>query len=144
MVYSLRSGQLFLLASGGARASALQPLVVGHVRFVLLDHLIHLMGCQGTSPRNLRIQYVPDLLSDSVQGDLILKGFQLRLLELAPPVLVKVAHGGAYPNHKVGSILLCPLTKVFDHVSLLMECEGAAIMLSTSAAERRGPGGLPS
>ena len=120
----------FLLASGGARALALQPLVASHVRFVLLDCLIHLMGCQGTSPRNLRIQHMPDLLSDSIQGDLILKGFQLRLRELAPPVLVKVAHGGAYPNHKVGSILLCPLTKVFDHVSLLTEREGAAIVLS--------------
>ena len=108
----------FLLVSGGARALALQPLVAGHVCFVLLDRLIHLMGCQGTLPRNLRIQHMPDLLSDSVQGDLILKGFQLHLRELAPPVLVKVAHGGAYPNHKVGSILLCPLTKVFDHVSL--------------------------
>ena len=120
----------FLLASGGTRALALQPLVAGHVRFVLLDRLIHLMGCQGTSPRNLRIQHVPDLLSDSVQGDLILEGFQLCLRELALPVLVKVAHGGAYPNHKVGSILLCPLTKVFDHVSLLTEREGAAIVLS--------------
>ena len=52
----------FLLASGGTRALALQPLVAGHVRFVLLDRLMHLMGCQGTSPRNLRIQHVPDLL----------------------------------------------------------------------------------
>ena len=120
----------FLLASGGTRALALQPLVAGHVRFVLLDRLIHLMGCQGTSPRNLRIQHVPDLLSDSVQRDLILEGFQLCLRELALPVLVKVAHGGAYPNHKVSSILLCPLMKVFDHVSLLTECEGAAIVLS--------------
>ena len=120
----------FLLASGGTRALTLQPLVAGHVLFVLLDRLIHLMGCQGTSPRNLRIQHVPDLLSDSVQGDLILEGFQLCLRELALPVLVKVAHGGAYPNHKVGSILLCPLMKVFDHVSLLTEREGAAIVLS--------------
>ena len=70
---------MFLLASGGTRALALQPLVAGHVRFILLDRLIHLMGCQGTSPRNLRIQHVPDLLSDSVQGDLILEGFQLCL-----------------------------------------------------------------
>ena len=80
---------------------ALQPLVAGHVRFVLLDSLLHLMGCQGTSPCNFRIQHVPDLLSDSVQGDLILEGFQLCLRELALPVLVKLAHGGAYPNHEV-------------------------------------------
>ena len=120
----------FLLASGGTRALALQPLVAGHVRFVLLDRLIHLMGCQGTSPCNFRIQHVPDLLSDSVQGDLILERFQLCLRELALPVLVKVAHGGAYPNHEVGSIFLCPLAKVFDHVSLLTEREGAAIVLS--------------
>ena len=88
------------------------------------------MGCQGTSPCNFRIQHVPDLLSDSVQGDLILERFQLCLRELALPVLVKVAHGGAYPNHEVGSIFLCPLAKVFDHVSLLTEREGAAIVLS--------------
>ena len=37
----------FLLASGGTRALALQPLVAGHVRFVLLDCLIHLMGVKG-------------------------------------------------------------------------------------------------
>ena len=49
---------MFLLASGGTRALALQPLVGGHVRFVLLDRLIHLMGCQETSPCNFRIQYM--------------------------------------------------------------------------------------
>ena len=74
----------FLLASGGTRALALKPLVAGHVRFVLLDRLIHLMGCQGTSPCNFRIQHVPHLLSDSVQGDLILEGFQLCLPRVGP------------------------------------------------------------
>ena len=69
----------FLLASGGTRALALQPLVAGHVRFVLLDRLIHPDGVSRALPRNLRIQHVPDLLSDPVQGDLILKGFQLCL-----------------------------------------------------------------
>ena len=49
----------FLLASGGTRALALQPLVASHVRFILLDRLIHLMRCQGTLPRNFRIQHVP-------------------------------------------------------------------------------------
>ena len=80
---------------------------------------------------------MPDLLPDSVQGDLILEGFQLCLQELALPVLVKVAHGGAYPNHKVSSILLCPLTKVFDHVSLITEREGAAIVLSQHLQQSR-------
>ena len=92
----------FLLASGGTRALALQPLVAGHVRFVLLDRLIHLMGCQGALPRNLRIQHVPDLLSDPVQGDLILKGFQprqslSRLLTEVPTLIKKSVASSCAP-----------------------------------------------
>ena len=109
----------------------LQPLVAGHVRFVLLDRLIHLMGCQG----DLALQFQNPAHAGSPVG-LPFKETSYwrdsnsaceswpcqslsRLLTEVPTLIMKSVASSCAPWRRFS-----------DHVSLLTEREGAAIVLS--------------
>ena len=83
----------------------LEAFVASYISFVLLYRLIHLMWGQLAMSGYLGVQNMSDLLSDSIQGDFVLKRLQLSLHELVFPILAQVADGGTYSDHEIGGIL---------------------------------------
>ena len=68
---------------------------MSYVGLVPLDSLIHLLRGQLASIFGyLRVQDVPYLFLDSVQGNLILEGLKLFVRQFILPIFAQVAHGG--------------------------------------------------
>ena len=71
---------------------------MGYIGLIPLDSLIHLLRGQLTSILGyLRVQNVPYLFLDSVQGNLILGGLKLFVRQFILPIFTQVTHGGTYP-----------------------------------------------
>ena len=125
LVISVRTGSL-----------SLKAFVMGYIHLVFLNCLIHVIQGQLAVSGYLRVQNVSDLLFDSIQGDLILERLQLLICELVFPILAQIANRGTYPDHEICGILVDPLTKVLNHVPLLLEGIRATIVLTEHLKER--------
>ena len=86
------------LTGGQAGTLTFEPLIMSYISLVPLDSLIHLLRGQLASIfGNLRVQDVPYLFLDSIQGNLILEGLKLFVCQLILPIFVQVTHRGTYP-----------------------------------------------
>ena len=84
----------------GRRAGSLafEPLIMSYIGLIPLDSLIHLLRGQLASIFGyLRVQDVPYLFLDSVQGNLILEGLKLFVRQFILSIFAQVAHGGTDP-----------------------------------------------
>ena len=71
---------------------------MSHIGFVPLDSLIHLLRGQLASIFGyLKVQDMPYLFLDSIQGNLILEGLKLFVRQFILPIFAQVAYGGTYP-----------------------------------------------
>ena len=87
------------LTGGQAGTLAFEPLIMSYIGLIPLDGLIHLLRGQLTSIFGyLRVQDVPYLFLDSIQGNLILEGLKLFVRQFILPIFVQVTHGGTDPD----------------------------------------------
>ena len=77
---------------------AFKPLIMSYIGLVPLDSLIHLLRGQLTSIFGyLRVQNMPYLFLDSIQGNLILEGLKLFVRQFILSIFAQVTHGGTDP-----------------------------------------------
>ena len=119
-----------LMVSVRTGTLSFKTFVMSNISLVFLDHLIHLMQGQLAMSGYLRVQNMPDLLFDSIQGDFVLERLQLLIHELVFPILAQIAKRGTHPDHKICGILMDPLAKVLNHVPLFLEGIRATIVLT--------------
>ena len=138
------------MASGlqltGRRAGSLafEPLITSHIGLIPLDSLIHLLRGQLASIFGyLRVQDMPYLFLDSVQGNLILEGLKLFVRQFILLIFAQVAHGGTNPYQKVYGSLLRLLAEILDRISLLPEGEGPTIVFPQHLEESGQILGIP-
>ena len=86
------------LTGGRAGTLVFEPLVMSYIGLIPLGSLLHLLRGQLTSILGyLRVQNVPYLFLDSVQGNLILEGLKLSVHQFILPIFAQVIHEGTYP-----------------------------------------------
>ncbi|MCG8623534.1 MAG: hypothetical protein MJE68_16270 [Proteobacteria bacterium] len=71
---------------------------------------------------------MPYTFLHSIEGNLILQDFSVLTVDLRWPVLEETGDGASYPNQEIRRLLPVPLSHIFNHIPLVPEREGPAIV----------------